>query len=116
MEPQEKVTLANLAMGGAVELFDEELRKVMENIADINTDPKTARTITLQVKIVPDKDRSFGPVEISCASKMAPVSKLSTRLFFGKDRGNYFAIEHDPTQERFDFNSTAEVVSIVGKK
>lgn len=90
-----------------VELFDHELEKVLGNIADINADPKAPREITLKIK--PDEDRSFGPVEIYCTSRLAPLSKVTSRIFFARGGGKNFAVEHDPTQERFDFNQRADV-------
>lgn len=45
------VTLVSIGGGAAVELFDIELERVLANIKDVNTDPKTRRRITLVVDI-----------------------------------------------------------------
>ena len=43
------LNLAEMANGAFMEQFNIELKKVLANIADPNTDPKKARKITLVV-------------------------------------------------------------------
>ena len=45
---EEKLTLSNLGNGAAVELFGIELRRVLKDVMDPNTDPKAVREITLK--------------------------------------------------------------------
>lgn len=92
------VTLENLKAGGALQLFDDELNKVLENIMDPNTEPEAVREVTLKVKIKPDKDRATASVQVIPTSKLAPAVALGTRMFFGKKGGKYLAWEHDPQQ------------------
>jgi len=66
----EKVSLSNLAGGAAVERFDAELERVLENISSPETKIKKARKITLEVSIVPSADRSLGAISINCTSKL----------------------------------------------
>jgi hypothetical protein len=44
---EDPVTLVTLANGAAMELFDSELSKVVENILDPNTLPDTVRKVIL---------------------------------------------------------------------
>jgi hypothetical protein len=60
MEDEPSVSLQNLGGGAAIELFDLELQKVLENISDENTRPAVVREITLKVKIKPGDDRDYG--------------------------------------------------------
>ena len=74
----EKLSLANLGGGAAVEKFDTELQKVLDNIADPNTVENAGREVTLKVKIKP-KERDYAKVQILCGSKPAR-NALSRRL------------------------------------
>ncbi len=94
----EKVTLANLAKGAAVERFDAELARVLDNIADINTKCKSARTITLTVKIVPTEDRAIGAVDIGCSSKLASMSNVEHTLHLSQEGRRQIALQRTDTQ------------------
>ena len=101
----EQVTLATLRGGAAVEMFDYELQRVLDNILDINT-TLTAREVVLKVKIKPDDDRSIGSVEISCGAKLAAPKPCTSRFYLGKDRGKAVAFEHNPEQLRMDLETS----------
>lgn len=93
----ELVSLANLAGGAAIERFDYELAKVLDNIADPNTKTKCARTITLTVSIVPSEDRSVGSVEIDCKSKLANMNPAGHAIYLvqeGRHQRAYQRREH----------------------
>lgn len=109
------VSLETLKAGGAVQLFNEELEKVLANIMDPNTEAQAVRSIKLEVKIKPDKDRSGGSVEIIPSSKLAPAVALATRMFFGKKGGKFLAFEHNPEELQFPF-MREDVTSIKGGK
>ena len=76
----EIITLASLKGGAVVEMFDENLQKVIENIADPNTDPEKVRTITLKFKIKPDKSRSVASIDISSDCKLANFKPPQTMM------------------------------------
>jgi len=99
---EEQVTLASLADGAAMELFQEEFQKVLENIGDVNTDPRATREVCLKVKIKPNEAREVGGVTIDAASKLAPVKKTETVFYFGKRNGRVVAVENNPKQLTFD--------------
>jgi hypothetical protein len=94
------INLLNLGSGVLVEKFEEELERVVENILDPNTDPKTKREVILRVSIKPAGDRTFGVVSIAASSRLAASTSWETRAFFGKDRksGKALAFEDDPRQ------------------
>jgi hypothetical protein len=104
MQQPEKVSLATLRGGAAVEQFDAELLRVLENVVDINTDGKT-RTVTLAVKITPDKNRSFCAVEVCVSSKLRPNESFETQMYLGMQNGLPFAMEHNPEQMTLELNS-----------
>lgn len=65
--------LGDLNHGEANRLFSEELRVVLENIADDEADWKLSREITIKVRIKPVSDRRDKVVtSVTVASKLAP--------------------------------------------
>ena len=93
------VNLANIGDGAAVELFEAELEKVLENIADPNTPADAVREITLKLKMKPDASRQVGAVGIQATSKLAPFNGAATTLFFTRNKeGGRTALMQDPAQ------------------
>lgn len=112
MSEHEQVTLATLRGGAAVEMFDAELQRVLENVMDPNT-THAAREVTLKVKIKPDNDRGIGSVEIAVSAKLAAAVPVSSRFYLGKDRGKAVAFEYNPEQLRLNME-TANAPGIKG--
>lgn len=112
----EKVTLASLRGGAAVEMFDVEMLRVLDNILDPNTTLQV-RSVTLTVKIKPDANRSVGAVEISCGSKLAAPKPAVSQFYMGKDRGRAVAFEYNPEQLQMNLeqSNTPGVKGVVGK-
>ncbi len=96
---RESMSLATLARGAAVERFDDELAKVLENIADPNTAPKAARSITLKVVIQPDEDRKELGIAISATSKVASTKVVKAFARFGIGPSGPVAIEDMSRQQ-----------------
>lgn len=92
------VTLDTIGGGALVELFENELGRVLENIQDPNTDAKARRTITVKVAFAPNENRDVTDVNLTCSSKLAGIKTVVTRLFVGKVKGQLVAIENDPRQ------------------
>jgi len=106
---EQKLSLANLGDGGALELFDEALKTVLANIQDTNTSPDAARSITLTVTFKPDKSRDFGRLKYKVVPKIAPIAEQETRIFLPQApdaAGTYYATEHNPKQPNLAFNQT----------
>ena len=82
---EKTITLENLKEGAGMFLFNEELKKVLENLNDENT-TDGVRNIKLSVKFKPDKkNRDFVAIDISCSSTLAPSLAVSTRAAFTLD-------------------------------
>lgn len=94
---EEKASLLTLARGAAIEQFDDELQRVLNNIVDPNT-KEGVREVNLKVKIKPDANRVTGAVEIICTSKTQPAHPCSTMFYIGKQGGKGVAFEHNPEQ------------------
>jgi hypothetical protein len=94
------VDLTKINQGAAVEMFSEELKKVLANIDDANTDPKEKREITLKFTFLPDVDRKQAQVAIDAKSKLAAHVGTLTTVYFGQVEGEQVAVEANPTQGR----------------
>jgi len=95
-----KLNLQAVQKGAVMELFDEELRKVLANIEDENTVPNKERTITIKMSIKPDKTRKVADIKLQALSTLAKVKPLESFLFFDRDDdGNFCAYQDDPAQE-----------------
>lgn len=95
---EEIVTLASIANGAALELFDHELTRVIANIADVNTSAKTKRGINIKVVIQPDEDRGIGFATVEVTSKLAGVKPVSSTMYFGKKDGALVAVQNNFNQ------------------
>jgi hypothetical protein len=100
MEEKELVTLRNLCGGAIEEVFQRELAAVLENIADVNTDPEAKRKIALEFTIAPFKDRSGAQVRFLCKSKTMPVEAVQGTVFLQRRGAAMVAVAHDPQQAR----------------
>jgi len=101
----ERLSLATLCNGSAIERFDHELQKILENINDPNTEPTAAREVTLTVKIKPDEDREMFRTEMTVKPKLAGLAAVSSMGVMGKDiHGNAEAHEYPrPKQQELEF-------------
>jgi len=77
-----QVSIKNINSGAITELFNAELPKVLENIADDNTKPDAPREIRLIIKIKPTKDRAQAATEISVVTKLAPIKPHEGSITF----------------------------------
>jgi hypothetical protein len=109
-----KIELQKIQNGVVLDLFDNELRKVIENIEDDNTVANQERSITLKIAIKPDKTRRTGEVKIQAFSTLAKVKPAESILFFDRDEAGKFAVyEDDPGPELPGINEqgTAKITS-----
>jgi len=103
-EPDD-LTLANLAGGAAVELFEMELVRILENILDQNTKATAKRKIKLEVTFVPSPDRNQVATLVDCTSKPAPVDGAVATVFVGMTKsGIPRAVTYDPRQLQMEFD------------
>lgn len=93
----EGVTLDTIGHGALAELFAEELKKVLANIADPNTDEKAKRAISITVSFKPQA-RDVADIEVRCKSTLAGLTMVKSQLFMGKHQGRLIAVENDPRQ------------------
>lgn len=93
-----RVALGSLASGDAVALFQLELQKALENIADPNTPWKGARRVQLTVTIYPNETRDYARVEVDCTSKLSKAKSVEAHFFMGTEGGKVVAYEQRARQ------------------
>ena len=98
------VSLETLGQGAAVELFADELKKVLANVLDPNTKASAKRSVTLTLEIKPDEDRSFAHTSLEVKSKLAPTKPVGVPIYIGQHAGEAVATERDSRQLTFDDN------------
>lgn len=98
MTQHRDVTLETIGNGSLGELFAAELARVLDNIADPNTDQKTKRVITLQVSFKPGRDRDVADVELKCSSKLAGINSVNALVYIGRRDGKVVAVEDNVKQ------------------
>ncbi len=85
MEQIKQLELQKLAGGALQELFDNDLQKILENIADVNTSYKAARKLTLELVFKPaDEDREIVMVEAKTRTSTAPVNGVATKIMLDR--------------------------------
>jgi hypothetical protein len=95
-----KIELSCFQHGVVIDLFDEELKKVLANIEDENTEAKAERSVTIKIAIKPDKTRRTGEVKVQAYSTLAKVKPAESLVFFDMDDdGRLAAFEDDPGPE-----------------
>ena len=111
-----QVSLAELQNGAVVELFDDQLRKVLDNIADINTKPDSVRKIKIELAIKPDKTRKVAETKLSVSASLANIKPWESFMFFEKESGTgkISAFEDQPGPELPGINELAETAGREG--
>jgi hypothetical protein len=93
------INLGNINDGAALDAFALELRKVMENIADLSTVATATRRISLHFDFKPESDRCKVHTEFSTVTKLANIEKHISKMFVAKTDDNCLvALDADPRQ------------------
>jgi hypothetical protein len=92
------LSLESLGNGGAMELFNHELEKVLRNCMDINTDHRFKRSVFIEMKVQPDETRETAAIKIEVGTKLASPRGLISQIFIGEEEGRAVAVTFDPRQ------------------
>jgi len=82
---QKIIDLNTFADGAVSERFNLELQRVLENFADLNTDPKAKRQINLVVTLHGDEARDVILADVQAKTKLAPAKKLEAKIIMDYD-------------------------------
>lgn len=85
MSKSVEIRLESLADGSISERFNQELQKVLANIADPNTAAKTVRKISITLSIKPNDNREMAEVSIQATSTLAPAKEVMTTFIMDRD-------------------------------
>lgn len=112
------VDLNEFAEGAFAARFNEELQRVLDNIADPNTEPHKNRTITVQVKLHADEQRDVVNASVVAKSKLQPAKQADTKLIMGADeRGNIIGQElKSGVKDQLFIDVDGDVADDVGEK
>lgn len=77
--------LDELMDGGVTERFNAELKRVLENVFDPNTDAKKKRGITLTISITPNERRDAAEFKVDVKSTLASPTPNVQTVFLNKD-------------------------------
>ena len=80
----QNLNIANIAGGALVEQVDSEIKRVLANIMDPNTDPLKKRKIIITLEFNPAEDRDISDVSFTTKSALVPAKPISTRIVFEK--------------------------------
>ncbi len=86
-------SLDQLANGAATERFAAGMAALLENVFDLNTDPKKARVLTLKVTVKPDETRENAKLSIATALTLAPQVPVEVPIMIGQDGNKVVASE-----------------------
>ena len=74
-----------LSEGGVREQIDREVKKIMNNIMDVNTDLSKTRSLTVKVDFKPDTNRKTINTTVSVKASLAPQIAIGTTMMVGRD-------------------------------
>jgi hypothetical protein len=82
------LSILNVKGGAAIELFDLEIEKCLENIKDPNTDPKKKRSATLTLTFSSNDEGTVTEIDITPKSSLAgsKSQKVAARVFTDGNR------------------------------
>ncbi|MCM3111651.1 replication terminator protein [Lederbergia lenta] len=81
------IDLNNFAEGAVSERLNQELQKVLENIADPNTDPTKARKVTLTITLKADDKRDLAMASVVAKSSIVPAKSIDAKIIMDLDNG-----------------------------
>lgn len=90
---EQAISLTDIGGGAVKELVRLEVKKVIENLADINTDYKKAREIDVKFKFTTREERDFVAVNVEVKSKLQPNRTVFSQLYMGEENGEIKAVE-----------------------
>lgn len=77
------LNLDQLAQGGLQELFDMNVKKIFENIQDLNTEAKIKRKMTITLEFTPDDNRGAISMHSLVKLALAPTIGVGTTILAG---------------------------------
>lgn len=89
------LSLDKLMNGAVQEKFENELKNVLENIMDPNTDFAKKRKLTITFEFVTNEERDETAFSCSVKSNIVPSKPIISRMLIGKDEEGVKAAEYE---------------------
>lgn len=112
MDGLKDVKLDTVAQGAAPELWEDACHEVLENIADVNRDPKAKREILLKVTFEPSEDRETLVTTVDVVTKLAPRKGHAAAAYLARRKGELVAVTYDVRQRDMFAGEDAEDTSV----
>ncbi|MED2985534.1 replication terminator protein [Bacillus thuringiensis] len=80
------IDLNTFADGALSERFHQEFERVMENMNDLNTDPKKARKIVVTLSFSGDQKREVWNCQVQATSKLVPTEAVESKILLDMDQ------------------------------
>ena len=104
MQP-EKLTLANLGAGGLEEDFARAVKQLCENVADPNVPTDAVRSITISIKVKPDKRGQSAGLAYSVKTNLPGAEPGEAAAWIAMDKENRLGLfRMDMRQESLPLN------------
>ncbi|MEG2649229.1 MAG: replication terminator protein [Anaerovoracaceae bacterium] len=84
MSQEKRINLESFMEGGFSERINEGIEEVSQNIADLNTDWKKKREITIKVVFETNEARELTNVTVECKPKLVPKKPIKTSIVIDK--------------------------------
>ena len=102
--------ISELAEGAVQEKIDQEVRKIVANILDVNTAFKPSRKLIIDVEFSSDSTRQVIETNVTVKSKIQPSESVSTLMMAGRNDAGYIQAAElkssAPGQMFFDANDS----------
>lgn len=98
------LSIDNMANGAVYEMTTDALKKLAENIADVNTSPTQKRKIVITIEAAPYNDRSGAELTIKVENKLAGQKPATGTTYFARRNGEVLAFSRNMAQERIAFD------------
>lgn len=86
--------LDELMDGALTERFNYEMERVLQNVFDMNANPRAKRQIQIVIDITPNERRDAAEFKVDVKSKLAPpMAVAQTVMIYQDDDGNVTATE-----------------------
>jgi len=96
-----EINIIDAAQGAISERIGYELRKVVENINDVNTKASAKRKITVTLELLPDEERQHIVMQTVVKSSLQPTHPINSSLYL-TDKGLIEMTAHTPGQFSLD--------------
>lgn len=79
------IDLNTFASGELAHKVNKEVQKVLQNIADPNTEPKTKRKIAINITLQGDEQRDIIGASVTVKSTLAPEKDVESKIMLDYD-------------------------------